>query len=285
MTTHARTADRSRLAVAASAAAALLLGACAGLPAGNADREEAEEVMAVADPLEPVNRQFFALNAALDTFLLRPVAVLYRDLMPAVGKRILGNVVSNLRLPSTFLNEVAQGEFDRAGTTFMRFLVNSTVGVGGIADIAGGRGLEPHREDFGQTLGVYGVPEPIYLVLPVLGPSGLRDVAGVTVDTVTDPVNIGTRLLDVDNVGFVRWSAGAVQARYRAFGTVDTLRRGSLDPYALIRNLYRQRRMAQIANGDRPEGVRRPTYRTSYPGFSSGVPLAVPAAEGIGLTR
>ena len=285
MTTYAKTANRSRFAVAVPAALALVLGACAGLPVGTADREETEEVLAVADPLEPVNRQFFAINAALDTFLLRPAAVLYRDWMPEFGKRVVGNVVGNLRLPTTFLNEVAQGEFARAGTTFMRFLVNSTVGVGGIADVASGQGLEPHREDFGQTLGVYGVQEPVYLVLPVLGPSGLRDVAGLTVDAMTDPVNIGTRLLGVRNVGFVRAGAGAMHARYRALGTVDTLRRGSLDPYALIRNLYRQRRMAQIANGDRPEGVRPPTYRTPHPGFSSGVPLAVPAAEGIGLTR
>ena len=285
MTTCAKTANRSRFALAAPAALAVLLGACAGLPAGTADREEAEEVLAVADPLEPMNRQFFAINAALDTFLLRPVAVLYRDLMPTVGKRIIGNVVDNLRLPTTFLNEVAQGEFDRARTTFLRFLVNSTVGVGGIADIASGQGLEAHREDFGQTLGVYGVPDPVYLVLPVLGPSGLRDVAGLAVDAVTDPVNIGTRLMDFDNVGFARAGAGAVHGRYRALGSFDTLRKGSLDPYALIRNLYRQRRMAQIANGDRPEHVRRPTYHKSDPGFSSGVPLAVPTAEGIGLTR
>ena len=285
MTSCAETANRPRFAVAAPAALALFLGACAGLPAGTADREEAEEVLAVADPLEPVNRQFFAINAAFDTFVLRPVAVLYRDWMPAVGKRVIGNVVDNLRLPTTFLNEVAQGELDRAGTTFMRFLVNSTVGVGGIADVASGRGLEPHREDFGQTLGVYGVPEPVYLVLPLLGPSGLRDVAGLAVDAATDPVNIGTRLMDVSNVGFARAGAGAVQGRYRALGSFDTLRRGSLDPYALIRNLYRQRRTAQIANGDRPEGVRRPAYHRSDPGFSSGVPLAVPTAEGIGLTR
>ena len=280
-----RTVNRSRLAAALSVALTLLLGGCAGLPFSSVDREEAAEVLAVRDPLEPMNRQFFAFNAALDTFVLRPVAVLYRDWMPAFGKRVVGNVVGHLRLPSTFLNEVVQGEFSRAGTTFMRFLVNSTAGVGGIADVASGQGLEPHREDFGQTLGVYGVPEPVYLVLPVLGPSGLRDVAGLTVDALTDPVDLGTRLLDVNNVNLARAGAGALHARYRAMGTVDTLRRRSLDPYALVRNLYRQRRAVQIANGDRPEGVGPRTYPASDPAFSSGVPLAVPTAEGIGLTR
>lgn len=212
------------------------------------DPEERAEVIEINDPLEGVNRHIFAVNLALDTFILRPVSVVYREFVPEPGQDMVRNFVQNLKLPFTAINDLLQGETDRAETAISRFLVNTTAGVGGLFDAATGLGLEYHEEDFGQTLAVHGSEEGPYLMLPIFGPSNLRDAIGLVVQYFTDPVGIAADEAGADNFGFVRGGMEAVDTRARNLETFDTLQQQSLDFYAAIRSLYRQRRAAEIRN-------------------------------------
>ncbi len=140
-------------------------------------------------PSEPMNRGFFQLNRALDAWFLKPLAIMYREFSPPPFQRGIHNFLNNLHTPVVLANDLLQGEMGRAGTTFSRFLVNTTLGVGGLGDPATELGWQDHSEDFGQTLAVWGLPEGPYLMLPVLGPSNPRDGVALAVDTfVLDPV-------------------------------------------------------------------------------------------------
>lgn len=209
-----------------------------------------DDIVAEAnDPLEPVNRQFFAFNLALDTFILRPAAVGYREIVPDVGKKAVRNFVNNLKSPITLIHDLAQGEWDRAQITYGRFLMNTTLGIGGLMDLAGDHyGLPYHEEDAGQTLAVWGLGDGPYLVLPVFGPSNLRDAAGRGIDWYIDPVGIAADEADAQYVTYAAAGLNAVDSRYRSLGQLDAIRRRSLDFYAAVRSVYGQRRAAQIAN-------------------------------------
>jgi len=239
---------------------------CTTLPT---DPEERQEVLEQRDPLEGLNRGIFAVNLTLDTFLLRPAAVLYRDWVPEPGKDIVRNFVNNLRLPFTFVNDVLQGEFDRAQTSFNRFFVNSTAGVFGMFDMATGLGLEFHEEDIGQTLATYGVGDGPYLMLPVFGPSNVRDAFGLAVEWAIDPVNVFARATGHADLLFVRSGADAIDDRSRNIAAIDDLQYRSLDFYAAVRSLYRQRRADAIANGD-AAGVRSRPSLSTEPSSGSG---------------
>ncbi len=139
------------------------------------------------DPLEFVNRFTFAFNGALDTMVLQPAAATYRFLLPDPVQDGVRNAMRNIGAPVVFANDIFQGEWERAETTAMRFLINTTLGVAGIFDVAAEWGYEYHDEDFGQTLAVWGVGEGFYLVLPLLGPSTARDTVGLVVDSFIDP--------------------------------------------------------------------------------------------------
>src|SRR5262249_16033809 len=164
--------------------AVLAVAGC--LVSGCATREEGE----VWDPLETPNRLMFALNKTLDTFILRPLAVTYRDLTPNGVQRGTRNLLDNLGEPVTAFNDLAQGEATRAAQTIARFVLNSTIGVLGIFDIAKEMGIPKTKEDFGQTIGVWAKAPPedggFYLVLPLLGPSNARDAVGFLVDYLMD---------------------------------------------------------------------------------------------------
>src|SRR5690606_25232813 len=140
------------------------------------------------DPLEVPNRMMFAFNEALDFMIIRPVAVTYRYVVPVGVRNTVRNFLRNLRSPVTLANDLLQGDFDRAEITFTRFFINSTIGMLGLFDIAADSGFQYHEEDFGQTMGTYGAGEGFYLVLPVLGPSSLRDGGGRIVDIFLDPL-------------------------------------------------------------------------------------------------
>ena len=209
----------------------------------------AEADLVDEDPLEGLNRHIFAANLAVDTFLLRPAAVAYREIVPQPAKYVIRNFVNNLKLPWTFLNDLAQGQGHRAGVSFARFVVNSTIGIGGLFDPATDLGLPYHKEDFGQTLAVWGMDDGPYLVLPLLGPSNFRDAIGTGVSMVADPVKIAVNEADLEDEYLATQVADAVDARYRNLGTIDSLRERSLDFYATVRSLYRQRRADEIRNG------------------------------------
>ena len=136
------------------------------------------------------------------------------------------NVLDNLREPFTLVNDLAQGEFRRAGDTYGRFLLNTLYGVGGIFNVAKDYGVERHSEDFGQTLAVWGVPEGPYLILPVLGPSNPRDATGRVVQWFADPVSIAADELDITDYFYARTGLTIVDTRWRTLDSVAALRRG-----------------------------------------------------------
>jgi phospholipid-binding lipoprotein MlaA len=232
----------------------VLLAGCATPPSN--DPEALEAYKEANDPLEPMNRYFFELNYAADELLFKPLAGWYYVALPNFAQDGVRNVLRNVRSPVVLANDIFQGEGDRAGVTVGRFLVNSTMGVGGLFDIASRIGLDYHDEDFGQTLAIAGVGEGPYLMLPLLGPSNPRDAAGRVVDMLFDPLTYIGIFGGVDNIGLAAAVVDGLDTRARNLKTLDEIRKGSLDYYATIRSLYRQRRNDEINNGESPtEGV------------------------------
>lgn len=248
--------------------ALLGLANCAARP-DPTDPEAVEEFRANNDPLEPLNRTMFAVNDGIDVLVLRPAAEAYRIFLPPELRTAIRNVLGNLRTPVILVNDLLQGETTRAAATAGRFVVNSTVGVGGIFDAATRWGLLGHTEDFGQTFAVWGAPEGAYLFVPVLGPSNPRDLlgagAGVAVDPFTWLTGDAVQVFSITRTG-----ATALDTRESLIETLDGVRRDSLDPYALLRSAYRQRRNAEIANRDAAPTAARGT------GFGAGTGIQGP---------
>ncbi|MBU8543618.1 VacJ family lipoprotein [Roseomonas sp. ROY-5-3] len=239
------------------------LGACATRP-DPTDTEAVAEFRANNDPLEPMNRAAYFVHDGIDTLVLRPAAEIYRVFLPPEVRTAIRNVLANLRTPVILVNDLLQGETQRAATTTGRFLVNTTVGIGGIFDRATDFGLLGHTEDFGQTLAVWGAPEGPYLFIPVLGPSSPRDVAGFAGDVAMNPLTyVGGET--VDAITITRTGATALDTREGLIEPIDQVRATSLDPYATIRSAYRQRRVVEIRN--EPTGA----AATSDLGIGSGI--------------
>lgn len=201
------------------------------------------------DPLEPVNRAIFGFNEFVYQYLLTPVARGYNKVVPEIIRDSLSRAISNLNGPVILANDLLQGEFKRAGTTTTRFVLNSTLGFLGTQDVASEMGFAKHSEDFGQTMGAWGVGEGFYLVLPLLGPSNPRDAIGkFLVDGYFDP--LGYHLDDTDNQnwGYVRSGVGGFVDYTEIVDDLDNLRETSVDFYGALRSLYRQRREAEIRN-------------------------------------
>ncbi|MEM6902528.1 MAG: VacJ family lipoprotein [Pseudomonadota bacterium] len=219
------------------------LSACAST--GNSVSEDG-----VYDPIQPFNRQVFAFNDAVDEIALEPAAELYRDTLPRDVRVGISNVLRNLRTPVIFGNQVLQGDLDGAGKALVRFVTNTLAGLGGLLDPAGENGFEYEQEDFGQTLAVWGVGEGPYLVLPLLGPSNVRDTVGFIVDSLADPLSI---IADNQHVGAeytIATSGGfAISERAKALAAIREIKDSSVDYYASLRNLYQQRRDGLIADG------------------------------------
>lgn len=202
----------------------------------------------VHDPLEPLNRTIDSWNQLLDLMLIEPVSIVYGHI-PAPARTGVRNVLNNLREPITVLNDALQGEGDRAGLAFGRFMINSLVGIGGLFDLATEFGYPRHVEDFGQTLGRWGVGPGPYLVLPLLGPSNVRDTAGIGVDFLA----VRPLVYDVPTeVTTGRVAVEGVDTRERLTPVINDVRANSLDPYATFRSAYSQRRAAEIRNGAAP---------------------------------
>ncbi|MGH6661378.1 MAG: MlaA family lipoprotein [Rhodospirillales bacterium] len=230
------------------AALLILTGGCATAP-NPADREAVAEFAALNDPAEPTNRAVFAINRGIDAVILKPVATFYRDYIPKFFQDRMNDVLDNLRSPVIFVNDLLQGEIDRAVATLARFVVNSTLGLIGLNDLATAIGMEGHDEDFGQTLAVWGVPEGPYVMLPLFGPSNPRDTVGLVVDFLIDPFNVWAGNTNRDYAILSRTGARGVDQRAVHMEALDEIERTSLDYYASIRSLYRQRRAEEIRNG------------------------------------
>ncbi len=236
------------LALLASAA----LAGCATPPPAD-DPDAIAEFKENNDPLEPTNRFFYQVNDALDTVLLKPLAIGYRGLLPAPLLTGVHNALSNLGAPVVLANDVMQGKPQRAGHTLTRFVINSTIGVGGLIDVATDLGWPGHDADFGMTLAVWGVPDGVFLFLPVLGPSNPRDAVGFGVDTFgLDPWGWVGKGVTVSDLRLTRTGVSAVDTRAGFLDDLDKLKAQALDPYATIRSLSRQFRAGKIedARGD-----------------------------------
>ena len=202
---------------------------------------------AVYDPLEGFNRSMFAFNNSVDKAVLKPAADGYRAVTNKPIRKGVSNFLTNLGQPVVFANTILQGKPEAALDTFGRFLVNSTVGIGGIFDPATAAGVPEHKEDFGQTLGVWGVPPGPYLMAPFVGPTNLRDAIGGGIDNAFEPLNY----LDQDDVLPFRTTTGAVgalSARERLDGAIAVLNEQP-EPYVALRRNYTQQRAADIRDG------------------------------------
>lgn len=200
------------------------------------------------DPYEATNRDIFAFNMAVDRLALKPTAERYNAYVPETVRDGIHNALSNLQAPVVFANDLLQGAPSRAGETGERFLLNTTLGLAGLVDVAGRLGITGHEEDFGQTLGVWGVGEGPYLMLPFLGPSNPRDTVGRLGDVALDPtsyIRIKRHLL----WSGVRLYGTVLDARARNIDTLDSIERDSLDFYGTVKSLYRQHRQSEIRNG------------------------------------
>jgi phospholipid-binding lipoprotein MlaA len=237
---------RLRLGIAPAVAATLLfLCGCATQPPAG-DPDALADYRARHDPIEPLNRKFYAINSVLDQNLLRPVAVGYHEAFPDKVRDHVHDVLSNLGNPAQLANDILEGNSRKAGNTLMRLLINSTIGVGGIFDLATKWGWPDHDNDFGLTLAVWGVPDGPCLYLPVLGPNNIRDAIGYGVNTAFDPLTwvsfAGSTIF-----GWTRFGVGAVVSRERVLNETDAIQQTALDPYATYRSLYQQSRASAVA--------------------------------------
>ena len=200
------------------------------------------------DPLEPFNRGVYAFNDGLDRAVLKPVAQGYQAVLPQVMRTGVGNFFSNLDDITVFLNNVLQLKLTQAASDFGRFLINSTVGLLGFIDVATHFGMEKHNEDFGQTLGYWGIGNGPYLVIPLLGPSSFRDALGRFADSYTDVV----WQLDHMRTRNQLYGTRAVQNRARVLETEKVLETAAIDEYAFVRDAYLQRRRNLVYDGNPP---------------------------------
>jgi phospholipid-binding lipoprotein MlaA len=225
--------------LAAVVAATAMVGGCA-----TGDTKDQE----VWDPLETPNRFIFALNRTVDLIAIRPLAVFYRDFMLEPGQKGVRNALDNLQTPVTAINEVIQGAPKRAANSMARFLVNSTIGVAGLFDVASALGMPKTKEDAGKTIGMYAGVQPEnggpYLMLPIVGPSNFRDGAGLLADYAVDPFRILTYSLNVDwwLYSGPRAAATVIDTRARTLYALDDLEKNSVDYYAALRSAYTQQR-------------------------------------------
>lgn len=227
---------------------ALLLAGCATRPPAD-DPEAVAEFRENNDPAEPFNRAMLDVHQAIDRSVLVPVARGYRAVVPAPVRTGVRNVLGNLRTPVILVNDMLQGEPRRAGDTLGRFVINTTLGLGGIFDVAASRfGVRGHSEDFGQTFARWGVGEGPFLFIPILGPSNPRDLTGSVADVAADPLSWFGQGIVVSALTGTRAGMTVVNTREGLLDPLAQLEQGSIDYYATLRSIYRQRRQAEIAN-------------------------------------
>jgi phospholipid-binding lipoprotein MlaA len=278
MPTRSRGSSNALALGIAALLATTALSGCATPPTDPAQRAEFDRIN---DPLEPMNRTIFGINQAIDKNAIRPVAVAYRDVVPEFARDGLHNAMQNFGEPVVFLNKVLQGEPVAAAKTLLRFLANSTFGLGGFFDVATPRGVvRQPAGDFGATLYKWGVGEGPYLVLPLLGPSNPRDTVGFAVDSVSSPWGYIVDIPIEASIG--QFVAKGIDVRSRAVDATDDLERNSVDYYATLRSVYRQYRQAELDGGAAPSGG--DLYTDPAAGGAAGVAPAkgganVPASQ------
>lgn len=219
------------------------------------------DVAYYSDPIEPFNRAVFTFNKYFDMVILRPLAYGYKNYLPGFAQTGIHNFLVNLLSPVTLLNELLQGDLHGADIVTRRFFVNTILGWGGFVDAAEMHGLNPiPREDFGQTLGVWGVGAGPYLVLPIIGPSNLRDLTGRIVDVVVDPWNLWATNVDENWIPITRGAITAIDTRAILMEPYDDIMKNSVDPYSSFRSIYSQNRTYAIRDRIYQEGGAMDVY-------------------------
>jgi len=226
---------------------------CASIPAGVAHSPH--------DPWEPFNRSVFEFNEGLDTYLLKPVVAGYRFVLPEFVRDGIYNFFSNYSDIYTALQNLLQGKPDYAFSDLMRVVVNTTFGLGGLIDMATPGGLPKHKEDWGQTFGVWGIPSGPYVVLPFFGPSSVRDTFGTAADSESDYL---FRLLPDVALRNSLTGLRVVNARNTYYEAGDLLDGAAIDKYSFVRDAYIQRRAYQINEGRDDEEPLMPVYENPY---------------------
>jgi phospholipid-binding lipoprotein MlaA len=216
----------------------LMLGGCAGFNTNP------------RDPLEPLNRKVSQFNEGVDAVVLKPVATAYRDAVPPLVRTGVSNFFGNLGDAWSFVNSLLQFKLQNAAENFARLNINTFFGLGGILDIASELNIERHKEDFGQTLGRWGVPAGPYIVLPLLGPSTLRDTAALPVDYKGDLVRRVNSSQDRNSLYVLR----AVDGRANLLRIGSVIDEAALDKYSFTRDAYLQKRRADITDRKDTDG-------------------------------
>ena len=241
MTNGKRIADARRL---------LPLLLCISGCASSAEAPEGlseEPVRAEYDPWEPLNRGMYQVHDTIDRFTLKPIAKGYRAVLPSFARRGVTNFSKNLFAPRSAINNFLQGKPGRGFDDIGRFIINSTVGIGGLIDVATAEGMDTYDETFGQTLAVWGVPEGPFVFIPILGPNTLLDAVTIPIDLLTDPLAHYDNSSVRDKIYILR----AIDLRARLL-TAEVLFEDSKDPYLTIRESYLQNRRFQVHDGDPP---------------------------------
>jgi phospholipid-binding lipoprotein MlaA len=201
------------------------------------------------DPLEPLNRQVFKFNDALDAAIVKPVAIAYRDHTPTPLRQGIGNVFNNLQDSWSVVNNLLQLKIVYAYDSLARVAINTLLGVAGVVDVASEMGIERHTQDFGHTLGVWGVPPGPYLVLPILGPSSLRDAVALSVDWQGDPLG----QLPNESVRNAALLLRGLDTRAGLLKATSMLEEAALDRYTFARDAFLQNRRNNIFDGNPPQ--------------------------------
>jgi phospholipid-binding lipoprotein MlaA len=230
-----------------------------------------------SDPLEPLNRGIYKFNDGVDHLFVKPAAEIYRGLVPEIVRTGISNFFSNINDVIVALNNLLQGKFEQAVSDVVRIAINTTVGVLGAIDVATEIGLEKHNEDFGQTLGYWGLGSGPYLVLPILGPSSLRDSVGLFVDVKTDPKSYVDPVRDRNAL----YALYFVSRRSELLDASRLLEVAALDPYEFLRDAYLQRRRNLVYDGAAPDEDDIENKASPKPsGGSSRAPRPIAAIEG-----
>jgi phospholipid-binding lipoprotein MlaA len=229
----------------------LLPGACAAAdepdPLFDELEDEYEEpAPGFPDPLEPFNRYVLAFNEEFDRWILDPITRVYRFILPDQVKRSVQRALANLNSPGVTINDTLQCEFEDAGITLWRFLINSTFGIAGLFDPAAYLGVPGHSSDFDQTLALYGVPSGAFLMLPVFGPTTVRGGLGTIVDTAFRPTTYFLAGTDQFVFTIIHGGSSGLATREASMDSIEDLQESSIDYYASLRNAYYQKRMADI---------------------------------------
>lgn len=216
------------------------------------------------DPLEPMNRVILDINEFFQDLFLRPLTELYVLLLPDFALDGIHNFLTNLNTPIVLVNDLLQWEPERAWQTTQRFFINSTIGVGGLMDPAKDFGIPGHKEDFGQTFAVWGVPEGFYLVLPIFGPSNPRDAIGLGIGSILDPLSIWLTNTHREEIAFGRTLTGGVDEFSGVMDDLAKLKQTSIDYYAALRSIARQKRKSEINNGAPAKGAPLPDLQYDF---------------------